>query len=64
MEFAARWPAERHWSADKDHLVAGFDSRGATVAAWRAGKIDMARRLIAWIDENLARPQGRGNRAT
>jgi len=41
-----------------------IDSSGATVATWRAGKIDMARRLIAWIDVNLARPLGRGNRAT
>ncbi len=31
-----------------------IDSRGATVASWTAGKIDIARRLIAWIDANLA----------
>jgi phosphopantothenoylcysteine decarboxylase/phosphopantothenate--cysteine ligase len=32
-----------------------IDSHGATVATWTAGKIDVARRLVKWIDENLAR---------
>jgi phosphopantothenoylcysteine decarboxylase/phosphopantothenate--cysteine ligase len=32
-----------------------IDSRGATVAMWTAGKIDIARRLIDWVDSNLSR---------
>lgn len=31
-----------------------IDRTGATVATWEAGKIEIARALIAWIDANLA----------
>ena len=32
-----------------------IDSQGLTVAIWQAGKIEIARALVAWIDANLDR---------
>jgi phosphopantothenoylcysteine decarboxylase/phosphopantothenate--cysteine ligase len=37
-----------------------IDQDGRTAAVWEAGKAEIARRLVAWIDANLGKePAGR-----